>query len=257
MKNFLLKDKNILVLIVINSFVIFLVGFDFPYPADLFLSIIDNVISAIFIVEVIVKLRDGGVKKYFAEGWNVFDFSLVAISLPSLLIFLFGLDLADMSYLLVFRTMRVFKVFRFFKFIPDIEKLIAGVQRALKASIFVLAVFVIYIFLVGMLSHSLFKHSELFSDPLTSIYSVIQVFTLEGWYELPEELVKEGGYINAFFVKVYFVIILLSGGVFGLSLVNSIFIDAMVSDNNDELEDKVDELKLMIKEVLKQNKERL
>ena len=35
---------------------------------------------------------------------------------------------------------------------------------------------------------------------------------------------------------------LLAGGIIGLSLVNSIFVDAMVEDNTDELEAKVDVL---------------
>ena len=43
-------------------------------------------------------------------------------------------------------------------------------------------------------------------------------------------------------VRVYFVLILILGGIIGLSLVNSIFVDAMVSDNNDELEDEVKKL---------------
>ncbi|NQX82448.1 MAG: ion transporter, partial [Flavobacteriaceae bacterium] len=34
----------------------------------------------------------------------------------------------------------------------------------------------------------------------------------------------------------------ITGGVFGMSLVNSIFVDAMVSDNNDNLERKIEEL---------------
>ena len=43
-------------------------------------------------------------------------------------------------------------------------------------------------------------------------------------------------------MRIYFVLILILGGIIGLSLVNSIFVDAMVSDNNDELEDKVKQL---------------
>lgn len=41
----------------------------------------------------------------------------------------------------------------------------------------------------------------------------------------------------------YFVLILLIGGIFGLSLVNSIFVDAMVSDNTVELDKWVESLK--------------
>lgn len=58
----------------------------------------------------------------------------------------------------------------------------------------------------------------------------------------------------AFFSKLYFILILLTGGIFGLSLVNSIFVDAMVSDNNEDLEKKVDELSKEISR-LRQNLE--
>lgn len=43
-------------------------------------------------------------------------------------------------------------------------------------------------------------------------------------------------------VRIYFVVILIAGGIIGLSLVNSIFVDAMVSDNNDDLEREVKKL---------------
>ena len=43
-------------------------------------------------------------------------------------------------------------------------------------------------------------------------------------------------------VKFYFSTVVLTGGVLGLSLVNSIFVDSMLSDNNDLLEQKIDNL---------------
>ena len=60
-------------------------------------------------------------------------------------------------------------------------------------------------------------------------------------------------------VRLYFVIIVILGGVIGISLVNSVFVDAMVSDNNDSLEAKVsslqeqlDRIEQMLKEKNKQ-----
>ncbi len=62
---------------------------------------------------------------------------------------------------------------------------------------------------------------------------------MEGWYEIPDEIAASSSATTAALTKIFFVAILLIGGIFGLSLVNSIFVDAMVSDNNDELEEKV------------------
>jgi voltage-gated sodium channel len=64
--------------------------------------------------------------------------------------------------------------------------------------------------------------------------------------DIPETLTSNYGEIKSFFTYVYFIFIVLSGGILGVSLVNSIFVDAMLSDNNDELMDKVNSLEKKI-----------
>ena len=100
----------------------------------------------------------------------------------------------------------------------------------------------LYIFIIGIFSFYLFKEvsPEYFGNPLNSLYSIFKIFTVEGWYEIPEQLTKNLSSITSFFTYGYFIFVVFSGGIFGLSLVNSIFVDAMVSDNNDELEKKIE-----------------
>jgi voltage-gated sodium channel len=255
-KKLFLNDKNILVLILLNAVVIFISGFELSEINKIILNIIDNTITILFIVEIIIKLRAYGIRGYFSSNWNKFDFLLVAISVPALVSFFLNIETTSISFLLVFRVMRVFKSFRFLKFVPGIEQLMNGVQRALKASVIVLLGFAIYIFIIGIFSFYLFKSTspEYFSNPLTSLYSIFKIFTVEGWFEIPEQITKTYSPILAFFTYFYFIFILLTGGIFGLSLVNSIFVDAMVSDNNDELEKKIDNLDKKITELLTQNK---
>jgi hypothetical protein len=45
------------------------------------------------------------------------------------------------------------------------------------------------------------------------------------------------GYWLLFLTKLYFVLLLVFGGIVGLLIVNSIFLDAKASDNNDALEE--------------------
>lgn len=243
-KKLFLNDKFILWLILINSAVLFLGGY-YPSENDIFiLSIADNLITALFIIELFIKFREYGVKNYFNSNWNKFDFILIVISIPAFISFISVINLFDFSFLLVFRIMRVFKAFRFFKFIPNIGQLVSGVQRALKASVFVFIGFLIYIFIIGILSYYLFQGSgsESFSDPMISLYSTFKIFTVEGWFEIPEQISTNYSKIGSFFTYLYFIFVVLTGGIFGLSLVNSIFVDSMVSDNNDELELKIDKL---------------
>lgn len=153
--------------------------------------------------------------------------------------------------------MRVFKSFRFLRFIPGIEHLVKGVSRALKTSVIVLIGFMIYIFIVGILSFYMFKETspEYFGNPLNSLYSIFKIFTVEGWFEIPERLTQALSPVATLFTYLYFIFVVMTGGIFGLSLVNSIFVDAMVSDNSDELEKKIDDLNNKIDVLLnKENK---
>ena len=56
-------------------------------------------------------------------------------------------------------------------------------------------------------------------------------------------------------VRFYFCLLLIFGGIIGMSFINSIFVDAMVADNNDEVMQKLDEMQKSIEELKKQLKE--
>ncbi|MBL4559575.1 MAG: ion transporter [Labilibaculum sp.] len=247
-----LNDKFILSLILLNSVILFIGGYVSAENNGLLLFI-DNSITILFILEMLIKLKEFKFIGYFKSNWNLFDFILILLSLPALLTFLLNANFVDLSFLLVFRILRVFKAFRFFKFIPNVSELLSGIQRALKASVFIFISFVIYIFVIGMLSFYLFRESgsENFKNPMISLYSTFKIFTVEGWYEIPEQITESYSKLASFFTYLYFIFIVLTGGIFGLSLVNSIFVDSMVSDNNDELERKIDQLDSKVTDILK------
>jgi voltage-gated sodium channel len=256
-KRLFLNEKFILGLIILNTIIIFIGGYAFTQDDRFIISIADNLITSLFIIELFIKLKSFGAKQYFSSNWNKLDFLLIVISVPALITFIFNLSMLDVSFLLVFRVLRVFKAFRFLKFIPNVNELVAGIQRALKTSVFVLIGFVTYIFIVGILSFYLFNGSgsEYFESPMIALYSTFKIFTVEGWYEIPEQIIIYYSTTSAFFIYLYFIIVVLTGGIFGLSLVNSIFVDSMVSDNNDELEKKIDNLDIKVTELLNKIKD--
>jgi voltage-gated sodium channel len=256
-KKLFLNDKFILLLILINAITIFASGFGMSSDNRFILTITDNLITVLFITELIIKFEEFGIKGYFNSNWRRFDFVLIVLSIPALIAFIGNFEITNLSFLLVFRVMRVFKSFRFLKFIPGIEHLVNGINRALKASIFVFIGFIIYIFIISILSFYLFKgvSPEYFGNPLNSLYTTFKIFTVEGWYEIPDLITQNLSSTTAFFTYLYFIFVVISGGIFGLSLVNSIFVDAMVSDNNDALETKIDSLEKKIDKLLYKNKE--
>ena len=240
-KALLLNDRFILLLIVINAIAIFLQGFELMPVLTSAITQIDNIITIVFLLELAIKVSTYSLRGFLRSKWNIFDAVLIILALPSLYYWFFANTSSDLDFLLVLRVTRVFKFFRFLRFFPDIDNLINGVSRALKASVVVLIGFFVYNFVVSVLSCFLFRgiSPEHFSDPIISFYSIFRVFTIEGWYEIPDDIAMNSSQTIAFLTKAYFIIIVLTGGIFGLSLVNSIFVDAMVSDNNDELVEKV------------------
>ena len=69
------------------------------------------------------------------------------------------------------------------------------------------------------------------------MYSLMKVFTVEGWYEIPELLAERSAsdrYILG--LRIYIAATVLICGIFGLSIANAVFVDTLVADNSDELE---------------------
>lgn len=66
---------------------------------------------------------------------------------------------------------------------------------------------------------------------------------------MPDAVANGGGEIFGAFAKVYFAMLLFVGGIIGMSLINSIFVDAMVSDNNDEVLEKLNMIEKQLQEL--------
>ncbi|MDD3859237.1 MAG: ion transporter [Bacteroidales bacterium] len=245
LKALFLNDKVIITLIILNSIIIFLQGFDFSIKTLYFLDCIDSFITFLFLIEFSVKISHFGFRNYFSSKWNTLDFILIILALPSLLSILMPLNIIRLDYLLALRAVRIFKFLRFIKFVPEIHKIFNGVFRAAKTSVFIILSFFILNLIISIISCSIFKEvcPEYFGNPLKSFYTIFKIFTIEGWHVIPDsisETMNSTFYIIA--IKVYFIAILFFCGILGLSLVNAIFVDSMTSDNNDDLEKKVDDL---------------
>ena len=79
----LLNDHVILVVILINSVVIYMQESGLNHPL---LLGIDIACTVIFLLEMIAKQVCFGAKKYWHDGWNRLDGMLVILSLPSLVV---------------------------------------------------------------------------------------------------------------------------------------------------------------------------
>ena len=240
-----------MIAITINAIIIFLMYF----PAIKYhytLEIIDQFFIAFFVIEAIVKMSILGTKGYFKQGWNRFDFAIVVLSLPTLLTHLIAIP--DTSLFLILRLFRITRLIRFVRFIPNLTQILRGLGRALKASVFVLAALFFLNFLLAIITCHFFADvaPDLFGDPLISAYHIFQLFTIEGWNEIPNEVIPmlpDDRRWLVWLTRFYFGTIVLIGGIFGMSLANAVFVDEMTIDNNAALEKKIDQLQIQLVEL--------
>lgn len=248
-RDLFVSDLIVVFFIVSNAVAVFLSPV-FP-ESNFWYSVIERVdlfCVIYFIIEAILKINRDSWKNYIKSGWNRFDFFIVIFSIPVL--FEPFLDIHNFEIFLVLRLGRLFRLFRIMQFIPNLNHLTVGIVRALKASVAVLLAIII-INVIFALGGTIFFGDivpEYFGNPFISVYSTFKVFTVEGWYEIPD-LIAENTNSNfmAAWARIYFISAVLIGGLLGLSLANAVFIDEMTADNNKLLEKKIDDLSNEIK----------
>jgi voltage-gated sodium channel len=240
LKKIFFSEKIMMLAITLNAIVIFLLAF----PDIAFCSLLqqlDIFFLFLFIIEASVKLYFLKVKGYFADKWNIFDFLVTLLSVPVLFF-----PTSMFSSMLILRTFRLLRLFKLLEFIPHLKQLIVGLIRALKASVLVLISLLGFNLILSILTTDLFGSivPQYFGNPLTSCYTIFQLFTLEGWAEVPQAIIEADSFTDTQigFIRLYFVLIVCSGGIFGVSLANAIFVDEMTMDNNLDLEYKIDNL---------------
>lgn len=135
------------------------------------ITLLDSICLAIFVIEIAIKLfAKGG--RFFRDGWNIFDFVIVAISL-----------VPAAQGLSVLRALRILRLLRVLSVTPSLRRVVEGLMSALPgmASVFLLMGIIFYI--GSVMATKLFGDSfpEWFGTLGRSAYSLFQIMTLESW----------------------------------------------------------------------------
>ena len=254
-KKIFLNESVILSIIVINTIIIFLTESGIN---NYLLFHIDILITIFFVIEMMVKIKEYSFKTFWNNGWDRFDFIIILLSLPSITTLFTESSLSNLSVILALRLLRIFRIFRVFKFFPNISQITKGFVRALKQSRAILIAFIIIIIISGLINCCLYKNiaPEFFSTPLQSIYTVFRIFTIEGWYEIPDTIAAATSPFIGMISRIYFCLLLCGGGIVGLSFINSVFVDAMAEDNNDDIKKQLDRIEKKLEELEELNGKR-
>ena len=133
--------------------------------------LLDSICLAIFVVEIAAKLIAYRFK-FFRDGWNLFDFVIVGISL-----------IPVTQGFSALRALRILRVLRLVSTTPRLRRVVEGLISALPgmASVFALMALIFYIGAVIATKLFGFSFPEWFGTLGRSGYSLFQIMTLESW----------------------------------------------------------------------------
>jgi voltage-gated sodium channel len=140
---------TVLVVIVVNAVVLGLETYDgiaARYGDEL--DLVNDVCFVIFVVELMLRIGAYGSRpwRFFREGWNVFDFVVIAIA--------FVPGIRESSTLL--RLARLARVVRIVRLFPDLRVLLAGVWRSIPPLFAIGLATGMLLFVYGMVGWTLF-----------------------------------------------------------------------------------------------------
>ncbi len=205
------------------------------------LNNIDDVILYIFMVELAFKFIAYG-PKFFKDGWNIFDVLVVALSFAS----------NDDGAFSVLRAVRIFRVFRLISASEALRNVVEGFVRAIPGLGSISSILMIVFYIFSVVATKLFGEAfpEFFGTLQTSLFSLFQIMTLEGWPDLARTVMKTYPYAWVFFVS-YILIVTFSV----LNLFIAVIVDAMQKQTSVNADDQEEEdLRKIQKELQKLNK---
>lgn len=153
--------------------------------------LLDKLCLAIFVAELLAKLVAYG-RRFFRQGWNIFDLVVVAIAL-----------VPNSQGLSVLRALRVLRVLRVISISASLRRVVEGLFRALPGmgSVFVLTLVIFYI--GSVMATKLFGDTvpDRFGSLAASALTLFQVMTLEGWADgVVRPVMEIHPYAWAFFI---------------------------------------------------------
>ncbi len=142
------------------------------------LQLVDTIILAIFVLEIMVKIIACGRQplRFFRDGWNVFDFVIVVVCfLPF-----------DTKFIYVVRLVRILRVLRLITALPRLQVIVGALLRSVPSMGYVSALLFILFYIYAVMGVHLFGANDPvhFANLYVSLLSLFRVVTLEDWTDI-------------------------------------------------------------------------
>jgi voltage-gated sodium channel len=199
---------------------------EFMARYDGWLLLANDIILGVFIIEAALKITAVAprFRLYFGNGWNLFDFSIILLSLIP----------ATEEFALVARLVRILRVLRLVSAVPQLRLIVATLVRSIPSMGHVLLLMSIIFYIYAVTGFHLFgEHDpEHWGSLRACLLTLFQLVTLEGWVEVMGEVMDLHR-----LVWVYFVSFILIGTFVILNLFIAVVINNLEQSKVEQLHD--------------------
>ena len=176
-----LFETFVILVIVTSAMVIGAKTYAIPIGVTRVFEILDLAITLFFLTEIIIRmLAEQNLKRFFTQGWNVFDFVIVVASL---------VPVEDSEVALLGRLLRVFRVLRLISIIPELRVLLNAFLNAIPRMGYVSLLMFIIFYIYAAMGSIFFSqiNPELWRNISVSMLTLFRVATFEDWTDVMYE----------------------------------------------------------------------
>ena len=196
------------------------------------LVVLDVGITVFFAIEIVIRfLASDGPKKFFSNGWNIFDTLIVIGSLIP----------AGGAGILIARLLRIFRVLRLVSMIPELRMLVNALLKAIPRMGYIALLMFVIFYIYGAIGSMLFAHINdfLWGDVSVAMLTLFRVSTFESWTSVMYETMA----VYPLSWLYYLSFIFLTAFVF-LNMMVGAVLDVMTQETQAMREEEADELAL-------------
>lgn len=196
------------------------------------LNFFDSAITWLFVAEISLKLYVYRTQ-FFKEGWNLFDISVVGVSL-----------IPGASAFSVLRALRVLRVLRLLRFVPMMKRITEALLKSIPGMGAILAVIALVIYVGAVMATDLFGQTDnpevvqMFGTLPDSALSLFQVMTMDGWrFEVLQKVMDDGNP----FAWIFFLIFIFIASFAILNLFIALIVDALTTEQKAALDEQIED----------------
>lgn len=202
------------------------------------LEVLDNAITWVFVAEISAKLYVYRFQ-FFKEGWNVFDFVVVGVSL-----------IPGASAFTVLRALRVLRVLRLLRFVPMMKRITEALLKSIPGMGAILAVIILIIYVGAVMATNMYGATAnpevhgMFATLPDSALTLFQLMTMDGWSEILAA-VSEDGHPYAW---IFFLVFIFIGSFAVLNLFIALIVEALTNEQKAALDEQIEQIEAAMEE---------